>query len=192
MKRSGFDVIPNGFSLLEVMIAAVVLSFGLLGLVAMQTQSKFSGYEARQRIIASWLANDMVERIKVNRSIWEPQAGNTWIVNSASSGASALPSCANADGTMSNCSDANMLAVDLYHWRQSLLGSGASEAGSTLKNPVGCIIKGASNSLTVAIFWAGRNSSHDGSSSLALATTNACGISGVDITRRQYVLTTTL
>ncbi len=61
----------RGFSLLEVMIAAVVLSFGLLGLVAMQAQSKFSGYEARQRTIASWLANDMVERLRVNRGAWE-------------------------------------------------------------------------------------------------------------------------
>ncbi|MGH1391593.1 MAG: type IV pilus modification PilV family protein, partial [Aeromonas jandaei] len=33
MKRTGFDSVPSGFSLLEVMIAAVVLSFGLLGLV---------------------------------------------------------------------------------------------------------------------------------------------------------------
>ncbi len=66
-----------GFSLLEVMIAAVVLSFGLLGLVAMQVQAKFSSYEARQRTIASWLANDMVERLKVNRGAWELQASNT-------------------------------------------------------------------------------------------------------------------
>ncbi|MEM0555299.1 type IV pilus modification protein PilV [Aeromonas jandaei] len=189
MKRTGFDSVPSGFSLLEVMIAAVVLSFGLLGLVAMQAQSKFAGYEARQRTIASWLANDMVERIKVNRAIWEAQSSNTWIVSSSTS---SLPSCANADGTMSNCSDANMLALDLYYWRQSLIGSAASGAGSTLNNPVGCIIKGASDSLTVAIFWAGRKASHDGSSAIASATTNACGISGVDLTRRQYVLTTTL
>ena len=39
----------RGFSLLEVLIAAVVLSFGLLGLVAMQVTAKFSSYEARQR-----------------------------------------------------------------------------------------------------------------------------------------------
>lgn len=189
MKRSTCSSMSTGFSLLEVMIAAVVLSFGLLGLVAMQAQSKFSGYEARQRTIASWLANDMVERIKVNRAIWELQASNTWIV---SAGTSSLPSCANANGTMSGCSDANMLVLDLYYWRQSLLGSSASGAGTTLQNPTGCIIKGASNALTVAIFWAGRKDSHDGSSALASATTNSCGISGVDLTRRQYVLTTTL
>ena len=43
----------TGFSLLEVMIAAVVLSFGLLGLVGMQATAKFSGYEARQRTITN-------------------------------------------------------------------------------------------------------------------------------------------
>ena len=36
----------RGFSLLEVMITAVILSLGLLGLVALQTHSKFASYEA--------------------------------------------------------------------------------------------------------------------------------------------------
>lgn len=180
-----------GFSLLEVMIAAVVLSFGLLGLVAMQVQAKFSSYEARQRTIASWLANDMVERLKVNRGAWELQASNTWIV---SGGTSSLPSCANENGTMSGCSNADLLALDLYYWRQSLLGSAASGAGSTLRNPTGCIIKGANNGLTVSIFWAGRESSHDGAAAGAVdpAITASCGIAGLDLTRRQFVLTTTL
>ena len=179
----------RGFSLLEVMIAAVVLSFGLLGLVAMQAQSKFSGYEARQRTIASWLANDMVERLRVNRGAWESQANNTWIV---SAGTSSLPSCANENGTMSSCSDAQLRDLDLYYWRQSLMGSAASGAGATLQNPTGCIIKGASNALTVSIFWAGRESSHDGANGVASAITTACGIAGVDLTRRQFVLMTTL
>ncbi|MGL5201861.1 MAG: type IV pilus modification protein PilV, partial [Aeromonas veronii] len=60
----------RGFSLLEVMITAVILSLGLLGLVALQTHSKFASYEARQRTIASWLANDMVERVRINRDSW--------------------------------------------------------------------------------------------------------------------------
>lgn len=192
MKHSTLSPYPmTGFSLLEVMIAAVVLSFGLLGLVGMQAQSKFSGYEARQRTIASWLANDMVERLRVNRAAWELQASDTWIV---SAGTNVLASCANEDGTMSSCSDTQLRELDLYYWRQSLQGSAASGAGATLQNPTGCIIKGASNALTVAIFWTGRQSSHDGAASgaVAPAITTACGISGVDLTRRQYVLTTTL
>ncbi len=75
----------KGFSLLEVMIAAVVLSFGLLGLVGMQVTSKLSGYEARQRTIASWLATDIVERARINRSIWELQTAQAWTVSSGSS-----------------------------------------------------------------------------------------------------------
>jgi type IV pilus assembly protein PilV len=88
----------TGFSLLEVMIAAVVLSFGLLGLVALQTTSKFSGYEARQRTIASWLATDIVERARINRSVWELQSTQAWMVSAGS--AINKPNCGNVDGTM--------------------------------------------------------------------------------------------
>lgn len=93
---------------------------------------------------------------------------------------------------MSSCSDAQLRDLDLYYWRQSLIGSAASGAGATLQNPTGCIIKGASNALTVSIFWAGRESSHDGANGVASTITTACGIAGVDLTRRQFVLMTTL
>ena len=90
----------RGFSLLEVMIAAVVLSFGLLGLVAMQVTAKFSSYEARQRTIANWLANDLVERARINKDSWAGQ-GTTVVSGNAILD---MPSCANNNGTMSDCS----------------------------------------------------------------------------------------
>lgn len=178
----------TGFSLLEVMIAAVVLSFGLLGLVGMQATAKFSGYEARQRTIANWLANDLVERARINQDSWTAQgttvvSGNT-ILN--------MPSCANSNGTMSDCSRSERQALDLFYWQQSLLGSAVSGTASSLQAPVGCVIRGANNSLTVGIFWRGRESLSDGADAVT-AVRNSCGLgNAADRQRRQFVLTTTL
>lgn len=178
----------RGFSLLEVMIAAVILSFGLLGLVAMQATAKFSSYESRQRTIASWLANDLVERARINKDSWSGQT-----VDLISGGTNqALPGCANADGTMAACSRSDLRNLDLFYWQQSLLGAGVSGAASSLQAPVGCVIRGANNSLTVGIFWRGKEALSDGASAVA-DVRDDCGVDDVeDNQRRQFVLTTTL
>lgn len=181
-------VSQTGFSLLEVMIAAVVLSFGLLGLVAMQATAKFSSYEARQRIIASWLANDLVERARINKDSWSAQ-GTTVVSGNA---ILRMPNCANIDGTMSGCSRSDRQVLDLYYWQRSLLGTAVSGSASSLQAPTGCVIRGANNSLTVGIFWRGRQSLSDGSAAVT-AVRNSCGLNNAaDRQRRQFVLTTTL
>ncbi|ELM3719424.1 type IV pilus modification protein PilV [Aeromonas hydrophila] len=181
----------KGFSLLEVMIAAVVLSFGLLGLVGMQVTSKLSGYEARQRTIASWLATDIVERARINRSIWELQTAQAWTVSSGSS--ISKPSCGNEDGTMTSCSANDLLALDMFSWQQSLLGVAVSGASSVLQNPSGCIIRGNGNAMTVIVTWQGRESISDGTSAISNNIRNLCGFgNGTLQSRRYYMLATTL
>lgn len=179
-----------GFSLLEVMIAAVVLSFGLLGLVAMQVQAKFSSYEARQRTIASWLAHDLVERVRINRDSWS--ATGAVIVDLAAN--LPRPPCASTDGTFSGCSAADLRNADLHYWQQALLGVSVSGAASSLNSPVGCVVRRANNELAVGIFWAGKQQVADGGTVSAAATLiDECDLDeNEDLARRQFVLTTTL
>ncbi|WP_089659723.1 type IV pilus modification protein PilV [Franzmannia pantelleriensis] len=62
--RDGSRVgIQAGFTLLEVLVAVVVLSFGLLGLAAMQLKGLQSANLAYQRTIATAAAQDGVERL---------------------------------------------------------------------------------------------------------------------------------
>ncbi|EKP0261481.1 TPA: type IV pilus modification protein PilV [Aeromonas sobria] len=180
----------KGFSLLEVMITAVILSLGLLGLVALQTHSKFASYEARQRTIASWLANDMVERVRINRDSWTASGAVT--VNLAAN--LPRPTCAAVDGTISACSAADLRAADLHYWQQALLGVSVSGAASSLNSPVGCVVRRANNVLAVGIFWAGKQALSDGGGAGTAATLlNECQLSTtIDAARRQFILTTTL
>ncbi|MFQ2439169.1 type IV pilus modification protein PilV [Aeromonas caviae] len=179
-----------GFSLLEVMIAAVVLSFGLLGLVALQMQAKVASYEARQRTIASWLANDMVERVRINRDSWSA-TGATLVDLSTPQ---VRPSCAASDGYLSGCNRGDLRAADLYYWQQAMLGASVSGSVASLQSPVGCIVRRANNVLDVAIFWSGKQSVTDASTANMVATLrNDCAIdSTVNKARRQFTLTTTL
>jgi type IV pilus assembly protein PilV len=57
----------RGFTLVEVMIAMVVLSFGLLAVAAMQDMALGRNVDANEMSIVTNLAADMVERIRYNR-----------------------------------------------------------------------------------------------------------------------------
>lgn len=58
----------SGFTLLEVLIAILVLSIGLLGLAGMMASSMRNSHSAYQRTQATWLAYDMIDRMRVNRA----------------------------------------------------------------------------------------------------------------------------
>lgn len=57
----------RGFTLLEILIAIVVLSIGLLGLAGLQTLSLQSNQSASQVSQATFLAQDIFERMRSNR-----------------------------------------------------------------------------------------------------------------------------
>ena len=59
----------SGFSLLEVLIAMIILSVGLLGIAAMQLVSLKTNHGAYQRSQATILAYDMMDRLRANRVI---------------------------------------------------------------------------------------------------------------------------
>lgn len=57
-----------GFTLLEVLVAIVVLSLGLLGLAGLQAASLRNNQVALQRSIAAQQAQDMADRIRANQA----------------------------------------------------------------------------------------------------------------------------
>lgn len=60
--------VSPGFTLLEVLIAMLVLSFGLLGLAALQAYSVKANQSANFRSQATALANMMLDNIRANRA----------------------------------------------------------------------------------------------------------------------------
>lgn len=56
---------PRGFTLIEALVALLVLSIGLLGLAAMQIKALQGAHHSYQRSVATIAAQDMVERLWV-------------------------------------------------------------------------------------------------------------------------------
>jgi type IV pilus assembly protein PilV len=61
----------SGSTLLEVLVAVVILAFGLLGLAGLQATSVKSNHSAYLRSQASLLAYDMADRMRATRSAAE-------------------------------------------------------------------------------------------------------------------------
>ena len=58
----------RGFSIIEVLIALIVLAIGLLGLAALQAQGLRFNHDAYVRTQATNLAYDIVDRMRANRT----------------------------------------------------------------------------------------------------------------------------
>lgn len=67
MKRAKSPESAAGVSLLESLIALLILSIGLLGLAGLHTQSMQYNYDAYHRTQATNLAYDISERMRANR-----------------------------------------------------------------------------------------------------------------------------
>jgi type IV pilus assembly protein PilV len=105
----------RGFTLLEVLVALVVLSFGLIGLAMLQTTSLRFNNDSYMRSQATFLAYDLVDRMRAN--ITGAEAGNYCITNATSTTAPpGTPETCGADST-NGCADAKSLAeYDIAAW----------------------------------------------------------------------------
>lgn len=58
----------SGFTLLEVLVAMLVLAIGLLGLAGLVTSAMRNNLSASHRTQATWMAYDIIDRIRANRA----------------------------------------------------------------------------------------------------------------------------
>lgn len=112
----------SGFSLLEVLIAVVILSVGLLGLAGMQVTSLKYVTSSLQRTQATSLAYDILDRLRANPS------GNYGTVLNEKASAGRLASNSTACfGNGAGCGANQTALFDLSEWKtaiESLLPNG--------------------------------------------------------------------
>lgn len=144
----------SGMSLIEIMVAVVVVSIGLLGVARMEILAKQSNVEAIQRTTATQLAQQIIEKMRANPGQLPAYVGQ---VLGAGTLTKPSPTC---DST--TCTTAQLAAWDLYQWDQALIGANevntktSSKAGG-LDSPRGCIAgPGGAGAYTIAIVWRGK------------------------------------
>jgi len=168
----------GGFSLLEVLVTVLILSFGMLGLANLQLHMAAANSEAYQRAQAAALLADMVERVRVSADVGSGTIAAGYITGTT-------PAGTGDNNATSNCSTLAVGAArDMCEWSNALKGSGetsgTSKAGAMIGGR-GCItqLQAANNTTnictpgiySVAVAWQGL------STTVAPSTTTwaACG-----------------
>lgn len=107
-----------GFTLLEVMIALVIFSVGLLGLAGIQAIALQSNNAAYMRTIAMQHTYNMADLIRT-ASDGEGVIDSTFTDGFTSALGSAPTNCI-VDNATTECSLSEMAAFDIYHWKKRL------------------------------------------------------------------------
>ena len=136
----------RGAAMIELLIAMLVIAFGVLGFVGLQAQTALSQLEGYQRSQALILISDISERISLNRANAAAYVGNN--IGTTDPG---------------NCSAiVDRAARDLCEWSQTLRGAAEVQVtgGVTVKlgamtGARGCITSPAANEYLISIAWQG-------------------------------------
>ncbi|MCV6637846.1 type IV pilus modification protein PilV [Candidatus Albibeggiatoa sp. nov. NOAA] len=131
-----------GFSMLEMMIALLILSIGLIGIASLQARGQQFNHSAYVRTQAAFLAYDIMDRMRANKDNLDN--------NNADNGSYAFKEGACPEANIScdttACSVTDIVSYDLGSWCQSL--------ESTLPLGKGEISWDTNDSLyTITIYW---------------------------------------
>jgi type IV pilus assembly protein PilV len=137
-----------GATMVEVLVAIIIIIFGLLGLAGLQARLQVSELESYQRTQAILLVNDMVQRVTVNR-------------NNAASYATGLTAV--GSGMTCPAAGASTASRDMREWCQALQGESetTTSGGVTTKSGHmiggrGCVESlGGGNEFMVTVTWQG-------------------------------------
>lgn len=167
----------SGFSLIEVLIALVIIAIGLLGIAGMQALALSNTSQARLRSLAAIEATSMAAAMRANKAYWAAGVAPSSLGVQGSSGSSSTftsttltggltattTDCANTTGA---CTASVMAAYDTQSWGRDLAvilpgGSGTIACSTTAGVPVTC---------NVTVSWAEKQLQTQGGTATATPT----------------------
>jgi len=164
---NGLHSQTRGFSLIELLVAVVIFSVGMLAVAGLQTVSKRANFEGLQRATATQIANGLLEDMRTNGG-----ALATYVA-AAELGGSVLgndpaPTCSG----VSVCNSVQKAAHDLWFWESVLDGDQVVNVNGSvggIVSPTICIngpAGGIAGVYTVAVAWYGTVAMTDSGASL--------------------------
>lgn len=121
----------KGFSLIEVMVTIVIVSFGLLGLAGLLFSSVTAGQTSMSRTVAVDLANEMADRIRAN---WKAAKEGKFDAVLESDYADLSAGCTTTCMSGS-CTPSEQAVLDICLWKAQLQKQLPAGAGSISANP---------------------------------------------------------
>ncbi|EGG98963.1 Type IV fimbrial biogenesis protein PilV [gamma proteobacterium IMCC2047] len=135
----------QGITLIEVLVALLVLSIGLVGLAALQLNSLRFNHSAFLRTQSTVLAYDIIDSMRVNRDKARDGVYNV------------------STGSCTTCSTNALANTDLVRWKASLAASLPAGDGS-----VSTLATGATRVVQVTVQWAENRGDISGTQSLTV------------------------
>jgi type IV pilus assembly protein PilV len=125
----------KGFTLIEILVALVVLSIGLLGVAALQLNSLRNNHSSAMRTQATFLAYDIIDRMRANR---QDALDGLYVTNFGDEASE----------------EDNVAAADIAAWKQNIASTlPAIDNDGTAEVADGAIVQNG-NIFTVTIRWA--------------------------------------
>ena len=122
----------SGFSLIEIMVAALVLSIGILGVAGLQIVALKGTQQSSMKQQAASVLQSLTERMHSNKQ--GVIAGNYHNIDSSTFDCTVLPDC---DGSSSDCTIAEIATVDLHNVICGYKSGSALSTGGVLTNAAG-------------------------------------------------------
>ena len=142
----------RGFSLIEALVAFLILSVGMLGIASLQLHSLRAASKATVHTVAVIKTEEMLERIRNNPVVLDPNnplvAGSGYVVVADDLGDD---NGCNDSGSVSMCNHMQMARDDIYNWKADLKTSMPDNVGTTATIDVLPPIPGVLPTATVII-----------------------------------------
>lgn len=154
----------KGFSLIEALVAFLILSVGMLGIASLQLISMKAGQTAALRTVAVVKAEEIMERIRNNPmqvSLYDEVGTGT------------DKGCNDYSGTVNACTQEDMVADDVYFWLKSLTESLPNTAATGVIDVADPVVGGMPLAVvTVTIKWEERDSESQAKVDMTYSTTS--------------------
>ncbi|PFH11998.1 type IV pilus assembly protein PilV [Collimonas sp. PA-H2] len=138
----------SGFALLEVLIAVVVLAFGMLGIAGLLLtahKANSSSYIKQQAVQSAY---DVIDRVRANS---QTAINGGYAVNNITTGGTpVIPAAASPDCSTTACSATQLAAYDVWYWLAKDLAQLPSGSGSIV---TGAAPTGNNTLVTIVVQW---------------------------------------
>jgi len=141
----------KGFSLIEALVAFLILSVGMLGIASLQTMSLKSGHTAALRTVAVLKVDEILESMRSN-----PTALLSFAASTADMGID--NGCSQTTIAAAACTPAQMAQDELFRWKRSLIEALPNNAGTTASVVITpAVAPNILNLVVVSVNWSERD-----------------------------------
>lgn len=141
----------SGFTLIEILVAALILAIGILGMATMMLSSLKSDQSAFYRSMASTYAYDMADRIRKNAAWARDNTGYNAISTKGS-----IPTNPGCQTQANGCPPSSIAEIDIREWTtnfENINGIADAQYKTVLPNSVGTVTRGTDNLFTIRVQW---------------------------------------